>query len=319
MNILKRNKWNLLKNQITPEVYFCNRRKFLSSSIATLSAASLSVSGLPSLADPSKDFISVKNNSKYKVKKKITPEEINGKYNNFFEFGSHKEIWRKASRLKLRPWEILIDGMVEKKITIDIDDLIKLMPLEQRIYRHRCVEAWSMVVPWVGFEINHLINLAKPVGDPKFIQFESFLDPSIASGQKQYWYPWPYTESLTYEEAKNELAFIVVGAYGKKLVAQHGGALRLAVPWKYGFKSIKSIKRISFLNKRSDTFWEALQPKEYGFWANVNPNFAHPRWSQATERVLGTNERVPTIIYNGYEEYVSSLYDGMKLTRELFM
>ncbi|PPR77132.1 MAG: Protein-methionine-sulfoxide reductase catalytic subunit MsrP [Alphaproteobacteria bacterium MarineAlpha2_Bin1] len=319
MKILKKNKWNIEENQVTPEVYFYNRRKFLSSTMLTISSAGLSLTGFPSFAN-SKDYpLSFKNNTKYKTERKITPEEINGKYNNFFEFGSHKEIWKKASKLKLRPWEIIIDGMVEKKISIDIDNLIKSMPLEERVYRHRCVEAWSMVVPWIGFEINHLINLAKPIGNPKFIQFESFLDPSVASGQKQYWYPWPYTESLTFQEAKNELSFIVIGAYGKKLVPQHGGPIRLAVPWKYGFKSIKSIKRITFSDKRSNTFWESLQPKEYGFWANVNPDFPHPRWSQSTERVLGSDKRVPTLIYNGYEEFVSNIYSGMKLSRKLFM
>ncbi len=319
MKIVKKNKWNISENLVTPEACFYNRRKFLSSSMIAITSTGFSLKGFPSLARANNFSLSFKNNGKYKVERDITPEEINGKYNNFFEFGSHKEIWKKASKLKLRPWQIIIDGMVENKITIDVDNLIKLMPLEERIYRHRCVEAWSMVVPWVGFEINHLIKLAKPIGKPKFIQFESFLDPSIASGQKQFWYPWPYTESLTYTEAKNELSFMVVGAYGKSLVAQHGGPLRLAVPWKYGFKSIKSIARITFSDKRSETFWESLQPKEYGFWANVNPDFSHPRWSQATERVLGTDKRVPTLIYNGYEEFVSKIYSRMAKNKQLFM
>ncbi len=319
MNIIKKNKWNISENRITPEVFFYNRRKFLSSSLATISSAGLTLGSLPSFASSKNNLLSVKNNNKYKVDRKVTPEDINGKYNNFFEFGSHKEIWRKASKLKLSPWQITIDGMVEKPINLDISDLMKLMPLEERVYRHRCVEAWSMVVPWIGFEVSNLIKLAKPFGNPEFVKFESFLNPSVASGQKQFWYPWPYTESITYEEAKNELAFMVVGAYGKNLVAQHGGPMRLAVPWKYGFKSIKSVTRITFTNKRSKTFWESLQPKEYGFWANVNPNFDHPRWSQATERVLGTNKRVPTVIYNGYEKFVSGLYSNIPKRRELFM
>ena len=319
MKIYKNDKWSSLRNEITPEYFFYNRRKFIMSSMALASSLAFGISPSAASARENNELIKTKRNEKFIVNREVTPESINNKYNNFYEFGSHKEIWKKAQKLTLRPWKIIIDGMVEEKVIIDIDDLINLMPLEERVYRHRCVEAWSMVVPWIGFEINNLIQLSKPKGAPKFIQFESFLDPDIASGQKQYWYPWPYTESLTIQEASNELAFMVIGAYGKNLVAQHGGPLRLAVPWKYGFKSIKSIARITFTNKRSKTFWESLQPKEYGFWANVNPEFDHPRWTQSTERVLGKGIRIPTLIYNGYEKFVSGLYSDIPYNRNLFM
>ena len=177
--------------------------------------------------------------------------------------------------------------MVEKPQEIGIDDLIRKMPLEERLYRHRCVEAWSMAIPWSGFPLAKLVELAKPLSSAKYLRMETFLDPEVASGQRQTWYPWPYVEGLTMAEATNELAFLVTGAYGKPVTKQMGAPLRLALPWKYGFKSIKSIMRFSFTDKRPKSFWEALQASEYGFWANVNPEVPHPRWSQATEELIG--------------------------------
>jgi len=239
-----------------------------------------------------------------------TAEKFATTYNNFYEFGSHKRISDAAQRLPIRPWQVRIEGMVEKPFTIDIDDLLKRMPLEERLYRHRCVEAWSMAVPWSGFPMKALVDFAKPLSSTKYLQMETFHDPAVAPGQRQSWYPWPYVEGLTIAEATNELAFLVTGIYGKPLPRQNGAPLRLAVPWKYGFKSIKSIVRFVFTDKRPKSFWEGLNSSEYGFWANVNPNVPHPRWSQATERVLGTDERVPTRIYNGYGEFVADLYRG---------
>jgi sulfoxide reductase catalytic subunit YedY len=186
------------------------------------------------------------------------------------------------------------------------------MPIEERVIRHRCVEAWSMVTPWIGFPLAALVAEAKPLGSAKFLRFETFLDSDVARGQRQHWYPWPYVEGLTMAEATNELAFMVVGAYGRVLHKQFGAPIRLHTPWKYGFKSIKSITRISFVEEQPVSFWEELQAKEYGFWANVNPEVAHPRWSQATEEVLGTGERVPTQLFNGYGAQVASLYTGME-------
>ena len=210
-----------------------------------------------------------------------------------------------------------IDGLVEKEQTIDIETLIKAMGLEERLYRHRCVEAWSMAIPWSGFPLQALVALAKPLSSAKYLRFESFLDKKIAPGQRDFM-PWPYVEGLTMAEATNDLAFMVTGAYGKPLPKVHGAPIRLATPWKYGFKSAKSIVKISFVDKRPKTFWEALGPEEYGFWANVNPAVPHPRWSQATETFLNTGDRRPTLIYNGYGEQVAGLYKGLE-KEPLFM
>jgi sulfoxide reductase catalytic subunit YedY len=207
--------------------------------------------------------------------------------------------------------------MVEKPVSIGIDDLLKQMPLEERVYRHRCVEAWSMIVPWSGFPLAKLVELAKPLSSAKYIKMQTFQDPEIAPGQKQHWYPWPYVEGLTMAEATNELAFMVTGVYGKPVPRQMGAPLRLAVPWKYGFKHIKSIVRFTFTDKRPVSFWQEIQGAEYGFWANVNPKVNHPRWSQATERTL-SGPRVPTQLYNGYTEYVADMYKDIK-GENLFM
>jgi sulfoxide reductase catalytic subunit YedY len=195
---------------------------------------------------------------------------------------------------------------------IGLDDLIRQMPMEERLYRHRCVEAWGMAIPWSGFPLAKLVELAKPLSSAKYLVMKTFLDSSVASGQRQTWYPWPYTEGLTIAEASNELAFLATGAYGKPMPKQHGAPLRLAVPWKYGFKSIKSINHFSFSDKRPQSFWEALQASEYGFWANVNPQVPHPRWSQATEEDIATKERRPTLLFNGYGEYVAHLYKDLE-------
>ena len=208
---------------------------------------------------------------------------------------------------------------VEAPKTVAIDDLLTAMgPLEQRVYRHRCVEAWSMTVPWAGFPMKRLVEFAKPLGSAKYVVMQTFQNPEMASGQKQYWYPWPYTEGLTVAEATNELAFMATGIYGKPMPPQNGSPIRLVTPWKYGFKCIKSIVRVTFSDQRPVSFWEKIQGAEYGFWANVNPAVAHPRWSQATEQPLGESERIPTLLYNGYGEYVADLYKGLEGER-LFM
>ncbi|MDT8345298.1 MAG: protein-methionine-sulfoxide reductase catalytic subunit MsrP, partial [Thermohalobaculum sp.] len=224
----------------------------------------------------------------------------------------HKEIAAAAQALDTTGWTVTLDGLVEAPVTIGADELIARMPLEERIYRHRCVEAWSMVVPWIGFPMARLVELAKPLSGAKYLRFETFLDKDIARGQRQHWYPWPYVEGLTMAEATNELALMVVGAYGKVLHPQFGAPIRLHLPWKYGFKSIKSVVRISFVAERPVSFWEELQSSEYGFWANVNPAVPHPRWSQADERVLGTDKRVPTMKFNGYGPEVAGLYTGIE-------
>ncbi|MEM9331887.1 MAG: protein-methionine-sulfoxide reductase catalytic subunit MsrP [Pseudomonadota bacterium] len=308
--------WHLPENTATPESVFYNRREILKGfgigALTLASSKSLLVQDAFAQEDPSAGLYPVKRNEAYTLERPITPEELNLRYNNFYEFGSHKQIFTAAQALKIRPWEIAIDGDVEKPMTIAIDDLLNKMPLEERLYRHRCVEAWSMRVPWSGFELSHLVKLAQPTSAAKYVRFETFKDEDMAPGQKQFWYPWPYVEGITIEEAMNELTFMVTGAYGKPVPKQMGAPLRLALPWKYGFKSIKSIKRISFTSERPVSFWEELAPNEYGFWANVNPEVDHPRWTQATERDLESGERIPTVLFNGYGEQVADLYKTLQ-------
>ena len=258
--------------------------------------------------DPTADLYPAPRNSKYTIERPVTPESTNTSYNNFYEFGTHKNIASAAEALPIRPWEVKIDGLVEKEQTFAIDELIRKMPLEERLYRHRCVEAWSMTVPWTGFPLADLVKLAAPLGDATYLRMETFMMPDVATGQKQIWYPWPYVEGLTIAEATNELAFLVTGAYGKPVAKAMGAPLRLHLPWKYGFKSIKSVVRFTFTDERPVSFWEQLADTEYGFWANVNPEVPHPRWSQAMERDITTNESIPTRLFNGYAEYVAGLY-----------
>ena len=315
--------WLLPESMATPEAVYHDRRRLMKTVAAgtMLIGASPLASVLGSAAayaapgdageDPSAGLYPAPRNLRYRLDRDLTDERLATTYNNFYEYGSHKQIWKAARKLRVRPWTVTIDGMVEKPITIGIDDLLGKMPLEERLYRHRCVEAWSMAVPWSGFPMRALVDLARPLSSAKYVRMETFFDAKMAPGQRQFWYPWPYIEGLTIEEATNDLAFLVTGMYGKPVPKQNGAPLRLAVPWKYGFKSIKSIVKFSFTDKRPVSLWEKLQNKEYGFWANVNPKVPHPRWSQATERVLGVKERVPTLLYNGYGEFVAHLYKNL--------
>jgi methionine sulfoxide reductase catalytic subunit len=310
--------WELPESAAVDEAIYLDRRRLIQGMAAGSILAPALLGGRAALADsdPSAGLYPAKRNTKYTLDRPLTPEKYPESYNNFYEFTTEKEV--DASALPIRPWTITIDGMVDKKLTIDIDDLLKKMPLEERLYRHRCVEAWSFTVPWTGFPLAALVDMAKPQGSAKYLKMVTFMNPDVAPGQKQFFYPWPYTEGLTMAEATNELAFLVTGMYGHPLPKQDGAPLRLATPWKYGFKSVKSIVHFEFTDKRPQTYWEQLASDEYGFWANVNPAVPHPRWSQATERVLGTDERVPTLIYNGYGDYVASLYDALK-GEKLFM
>ncbi|HUK59573.1 MAG TPA: protein-methionine-sulfoxide reductase catalytic subunit MsrP [Stellaceae bacterium] len=309
--------WELRESQATPESVFLDRRRIVQ---AMGMGALIAATGLAPKADaaapppdPSAGLYPVTRNDTYKLDRPITDEKLSTHYNNFYEFTEDKDV--DADALPVRPWTVKIDGMVEKPMTLDIDDLLKRMKLEERLYRHRCVEAWSMAVPWSGFPLKDLVALASPLGSAKYVRFESFQNAKVAPGQREFWYPWPYIEGLTMEEAANELSFMVTGMYGHPVPRQDGAPLRLATPWKYGFKSAKSVVKMTFTDQRPKTFWEAIQSSEYGFWANVNPAVPHPRWSQATERVLGQNERVPTQIWNGYGEYVAHMYDGLKNER----
>lgn len=314
MHIIRRPTWAIPERDATPEAVFLNRRTLL----AGLGfGAGLAVAGgftrqARAAGTPIDDLFPAKRNAAFTLDRPVTPEEVNGTYNNFYEFGTSKNIAGAAEALKPRPWTVAVDGLVEAPKEIDVDALIRAMPVEERLYRHRCVEAWSMTVPWTGFPLAALVAWAKPTSAAKFVRFETFQDKEVGPGFSQFWYPWPYVEGLTMAEATNDLAFMVMGAYGKPLANAHGAPLRLATPWKYGFKSIKSIVKITFTDERPVSFWEQLQASEYGFWANVNPEVPHPRWSQAEERVLGTDETISTQLFNGYAAEVAGLYKGLE-------
>ena len=319
MLIKRRRGWELPESSATPEAWFFGRRELLKVGAGIAAATALPGFAAAQAADPSAALYPFKRNEAYKLDRELTEEKVAASYNNFYEFGSHKRIADAAQALNIRPWTVELDGMVEKPITVGIDDLLAKMPKEERLYRLRCVEAWSMAVPWSGFPMKALVELAKPLSSAKYVEMLTFVDAKVAPGQRQFWYPWPYREGVTIEEATNDLAFLVTGAYGKPLQKQFGAPLRLALPWKYGFKSIKSIVKFTFTDKRPVSFWEKLQPSEYGFWANVNPQVPHPRWSQATEEVIGAGgKRVPTLPYNGYGEFVAELYKG-KESERLFL
>jgi sulfoxide reductase catalytic subunit YedY len=309
--------WELPESAATDEALFRDRRKL----VKTMGLGSLIATGggtiLPGSVfaaatdDPSAGLYPVERNPKYTLDRDITKEEYATAYNNFYEFGSHKRIAEAAQALKIRPWSVRIDGMVEKEMTVDIGTLLKQMPLEERLYRHRCVETWSMAVPWSGFAFKAMVDFARPLSSAKYVRMETQADKETMPGLRQSWYPWPYVEGLTIEEATNELAFLATGIYGKPIPKQNGAPIRLVVPWKYGFKSVKSIVRMTFTDKRPVSFWEEVQGQEYGFWANVNPDVRHPRWSQATETVLGKSGKVPTLLFNGYAKEVVYLYKDL--------
>jgi methionine sulfoxide reductase catalytic subunit len=299
--------WEIPERLATPAELVLGRRAVLASAGAlTIGAAA-----------PPPEAEVAPHNPRYTVHRALTAEKVATTYNNYYEFSDDKNLWREAQALHQRPWSIQFDGMVAKPRTIDLDDLLKQVTLEERVYRHRCVEAWAMTVPWTGFPLSTLVKLADPMASASYVQFQTIQDKSMP-GLDAPFYPWPYIEGLTMGEAMNDLAFVVTGLYGKAVPAQNGGPIRIALPWKYGFKSAKAIVRVTFTDQRPKTFWQAIQPSEYGFWANVNPDVPHPRWSQATERLIGTDERVPTQIYNGYAEFVSSLYENVK-GEKLFM
>jgi sulfoxide reductase catalytic subunit YedY len=322
MFIIRRQGWEIPERDVTPEHIFFNRRRFLGA--AGAAAVTLAMPAVArSEEDPSAKLYPAAPNPGFKdAGRAITDKSYNITFNNFYEFGSSKQIYRAAEALPIRPWEISIEGLVEKPFVIGIDDLLKKMTLEERVYRHRCVEAWSMTVPWTGFPLRKLVEISKPSSAAKYVRMETFNLPEVAPGQRPGLfggsYPWPYVEGVTMAEAMNDLAFIATGAYGVPLPKPMGAPIRLHLPWKYGFKSVKSIVRISFVDQRPVSFWEQLAGDEYGFWANVNPDVPHPRWSQASERIIGSNEQVPTRLYNGYGEFVAGLYEGLK-GEKLFM
>jgi sulfoxide reductase catalytic subunit YedY len=310
MPIIKRRGWEISEAKVTPEHLVMRRRSLMAGTVGAIVAPALIPT--PAMAQ------GAPRNPKYTAGRDLTAEADATTYNNFYEFGTDKSIYRAAQRLVTSPWSISIEGLVTKPRKIDLEDLLKQMPIEERIYRHRCVEGWAMTVPWTGFPLSALVKLVEPSSSAKFIAFETQADPKTMPGLRDSAFDWPYVEGVTIDEAMNDVSFMVTGMYGKTLPKQDGAPIRLALPWKYGFKSAKSIVKITFTDKRPETFWEGLQPSEYGFWANVNPAVPHPRWSQATERLIGSDERVPTQIYNGYGEFVAQLYSGLG-NEKLFM
>jgi len=302
--------WELPTSATTPEAVFLSRRQTMLG-LAALGGAALAPKWASAADDGVKtaDLYPAQRNDAYKLDRPVTPEKTNQTYNNFYEFSTDKRV--DASALRIRPWTVTLGGLVEKEKTFDIDDLIRTIGVEERLYRHRCVEAWSMAIPWSGFPLRKLVELAKPLSSAKYVRFESFLDKKMAPGQRSFM-PWPYVEGLTMAEAANDLAFVATGAYGKPISKVQGAPIRLALPWKYGFKSAKSITKITFVDKAPETFWQNIGPSEYGFWANVNPAVPHPRWSQASETDLTTGDRRPTLLFNGYGDDVAGLYKGLE-------
>lgn len=310
--------WSVRDSAVTPESDYIARRRFLKTLGLGIAGAALmpgkilgATAGFPAKLNPA-----------YRLEGlTLTKKNAVLGYNNFYEFSFQKEAVRVEANKgwKTDPWKIEITGLVAKPQTFDVNELVRKMDgVEERNYRHRCVEAWSMVVPWDGFPLQKLVKLVEPKTNARFVKFTSFLDSDAAPGQSNNQFPWPYTEGLTIEEAMNDLAFLATGIYGKPLANQNGAPIRLVTPWKYGFKGIKSITRIEFTDQQPATLWNQLAPSEYGFYANVNPTVDHPRWSQARERVIGGSifeGKKTTLMFNGYEKEVTYLYQGLDLKK----
>ena len=304
-------------SEITPEQVYLSRRGFMRAAGVAGSAGLLAACGVrtdvpaapaeevpPPAAEAATDELG----------DPLTPYEAVTGYNNYYEFTTEKEdVAALAKDFRTSPWTVEVAGLVETPSTIGVEDLLSRFDQQERIYRLRCVEGWSMVIPWIGFPLASLIEQAGPTGDARFVRFEAILDPDQMPGQKSRWYEWPYVEGLRLDEAMNDLAILATGVYGNPLPSQNGAPLRLVVPWKYGFKSIKGIVKIDLVAEQPTSLWMAAAPREYGFYANVNPTVDHPRWSQASERRIGELERRGTLMFNGYEEEVGALYAGMNL------
>jgi len=324
VHIRKRPAWHLTERDVTSESAYRNRREFLKAvGVGTLGLAAAGcgsrVLSQEDLAAPAIDLPlpAFETNPKYAdAGRPLSAIEDVTTFNNFYEFGLQKEDpVRNAQGFKLDPYLLKVDGLVDNPMEMDLDQ-IETLGIEERIYRFRCVEAWGMTVPWIGVPVAKIIEKVQPKSDAKYVRFKTFYDPEQAPGQKQLTrYPWPYFEGLRLDEAMNELTFFAVGLYGRRLPEQSGTPLRLIVPWKYGFKGPKSIVQMTFVENQPDTFWNTLQPAEYKFYSNVDPNVSHPRWSQATEWRLGNRyQRYDTLLYNGYEEQVAHMYEGIPRT-----
>jgi len=305
-------------SEITPEHIYLSRRKFLAG-IGALAVSGLILGACRGLDTPSPAGGPEEMPTSLpgeEAEEALTPFDSIVNYNNYYEFSLGKEdVVRQAHDFKISPWTVEIGGLVNKPQTFDIDDLLRKFPPEERIYRLRCVEAWSMVIPWLGFSLAKLLKEVNPTSKAKFVRFETLYDPEQMPGQKSSVYNWPYVEGLRLDEAMNDLTLLSNGLYGKPLLPQSGAPLRLIVPWKYGFKSIKSIVRIDLVEEMPVSLWMAAAPNEYGFYSNVNPERPHPRWSQSSERRIGENKRRKTLLFNGYFEEVAHLYEGMNLNK----
>ena len=318
-------------SEITPEHLYATRRNFIKNSIwafgAAASAAALAACGASGQAQPaatpaaSESASTPAAEASYasgvaELQKELTPLESIANYNNYYEFSTDKEaVAGLAANFKTTPWKVEVGGLVNKPMTLDIDDLRTKFTQEERIYRLRCVEGWSMVVPWTGFPLAQLLKQVEPKANAKFVSFISLNDPGQMPGQNDIFsgFQWPYAEALRLDEAMNDLTLLVTGLYGKALPNQNGAPLRLAVPWKYGFKSAKAIVKIELTEEQPKTFWTIANPAEYGFYANVNPDVPHPRWTQSSERRIGETSRRRTLLFNGYADQVAALYKDLDL------
>jgi sulfoxide reductase catalytic subunit YedY len=310
-------------SEITPKRHYANRRQFLAG--AAVAAGVAVVAGRKWLTPAAPEQVvqaagvklPVAKKTDYANGEKLTPFKDITTYNNFYEFDTDKySPATEAQRLRTRPWTVTVEGLVKKPKTYDIDTILKLAPLEERIYRHRCVEGWSMVIPWLGFSLGDFIRQLEPTSKAKYVEFTTLYDPSQMPGQKSSVLDWPYVEGLRLDEAQHPLTLFCVGMYGETLPNQDGAPLRLVVPWKYGFKSIKSIVKIKFVDAQPATTWNKAGPNEYGFYSNVNPHVDHPRWSQARERRIGELSKRDTLMFNGYGDQVAGLYTGMDLRKD---
>jgi sulfoxide reductase catalytic subunit YedY len=312
---------DLKHSDVTPEPLYLNRRAFIAGGAAAL-AFGLDAAGADAAPPPEPGPLKAAPNPKYRVEDAPTKYESASTYNNFYEFGTDKsDPSRLGGTLKPRPWTVVVDGLVAKPQRLDIDEVLKAAPLEERIYLLRCVEAWSMVIPWIGYPLSVLLKRAEPTSKAKYVEFTTLKDPEQFPAQKPGLFglggglDWPYTEGLRLDEALHPLTLLTVGMYGRVLPNQNGAPVRVVVPWKYGFKSAKSIVRIRLTEEEPKTAWNKAAPQEYGFYSNVNPTVDHPRWSQATERRIGEFRRRKTLMFNGYADQVASLYTGMDLKK----
>ena len=310
--------WDISENDATPEEIYLNRRKFLENT-GKLGGTILAFNTLSNLLTPKGVFaasssfsesISQNETNLADLRDRVTSEILTSRYNNFYEFGALKgDISLLAKKLPVGEWTIKVEGLVHEPRILDVDKIVQTMPLEQRVYRLRCVETWSAIIPWSGFSLRELIKMLNPLSTARYIKFKTFVDPNIAPGQKKrFWEPWPYVEGLSMSEAMHNLAFVAVGMYGHQLNPQNGAPIRLVVPWKYGFKSIKSIDVIEFVKDRPNTFWQTVSPLEYDFWANVEPDVPYAKWDQRFEVLLGKTKKEKTMLYNGYAAQVAKLY-----------